>query len=107
MIQRDVPFVAAGKILLLNLPHIVVITVPMGLLFGILLAIGRLSADSELTAMRAAGVSLTYLYRPILALSLLLTALNVYLMIEVLPWGNRNLQELAPFDHSATGSGEL
>ena len=94
MIQRDVPISAALKLLALNLPHIVVVTIPMALLFGILVAIGRLSSDSELTAMRASGVSLLYLYRPILTLSLLLTLINGALMIAVVPWGNRTLNRM-------------
>lgn len=83
-----------GKLLLLSLPWIVVMTIPMALLFGILIAVGRLSADSELVAIRAGGVSLFSLYRPIVLLALILTALNVYLMIEVLPAGNHALQQL-------------
>ncbi len=94
MIQRDLPFPVALQLLALNLPHIVVVTIPIALLFGLLVAIGRLSADSELTAMRASGVSLLYLYRPILALSLLLTVLNGVVMIMVVPWGNKTLQRL-------------
>ena len=42
MIRRDVPLEIALKLLALNLPHIVVITIPMALLFGILVAVGRL-----------------------------------------------------------------
>ncbi len=94
MIRRDVPFEIALKLLALNLPHIVVITIPMALLFGILAAVGRLSADSELTAMRAAGTSLISLYRPILTLSILLTITNTYLSVYALPWGNRTLQAM-------------
>lgn len=94
IIRRNVPGLVVGKLLLLNLPHIVVLTIPMSLLFGILIAIGRLSADSELIAMRATGVSLFRLYRPVLVLSAMLTALNVALMVYLLPWGNRAEQEL-------------
>ncbi|MEL7059963.1 MAG: LptF/LptG family permease [Acidobacteriota bacterium] len=83
-----------GRLLLLSLPHIVVMTIPMSLLFGILIGIGRLSTDSELVAIRAGGISLFSLYRPILLLSLVLTLANVYLMREVMPGGNKKLQEL-------------
>lgn len=83
-----------GRLLLLSLPHIVVMTIPMALLFGILIGVGRLSTDSELTAIRASGISLFSLYRPILLLSLALTGLNTYLMLDVLPHGNQALQQL-------------
>lgn len=94
IISSDVEAAAVGKLLLLSLPWIVVMTIPMALLFSILIAVGRLSADSELVAIRAAGVSLFSLYRPIVWLSVALTVASAYLMIEVLPVGNTALQRL-------------
>jgi LPS export ABC transporter permease LptG/LPS export ABC transporter permease LptF len=94
IIRRGLPVSIVGKLLLLTLPNIVVLTLPMSLLFGTLIAVGRLSSDSELIAMRASGVSLLTLYRPILLLSGVLTLLNAVLMINVLPWGNHALQVL-------------
>ena len=43
---------------------------PMGVLTGVLLTLGRLSADSEITAMRAAGLSVTRIARPVVLLGL-------------------------------------
>lgn len=94
IVRRGVPAAMVGKLLALSLPNIVVITIPMSFLFAILVAIGRLSADSELVAMRANGISLLSLYRPILLLSLVLTILNTYLMLTLLPAGNHALQRL-------------
>lgn len=92
IIRRGLPVRTVGELLLLAMPNIVVLTIPMALLFGVLIAIGRLSSDSELVALRATGISLLSLYRPILLLSAALTALNAVLMIFVLPWGNHQLQ---------------
>ncbi len=94
IIRSGVAVSQVGKMLLLSLPWIVVMTIPMSVLFGILISVGRLSADSELVAIRASGISLFSLYRPILVLSLLLTGFNIYLMIAVLPEGNHALQRL-------------
>ena len=94
IIRSGVDLSTVGRLLMLSMPWIVVMTIPMSLLFGILIAVGRLSADSELVAIRAGGISLFSLYRPILILSLLLTGLNVYLMVEILPRGNHALQQL-------------
>lgn len=94
IISSGVEVGTVGKLLLLSLPWIVVMTIPMALLFGILIAIGRLSADSELIAIRSGGVSLFSLFRPIALLSAVLTALSIYLMIVVLPAGNHALQQL-------------
>src|SRR5690349_17771651 len=94
IIRRGLPTSTVGELLLLTLPNIVVLTLPMSLLFGILIAVGRLSSDSELVAMRSSGLSLLTLYRPILFLSALFTLLNTFLMVYVLPWGNHSLQLL-------------
>jgi LPS export ABC transporter permease LptF/LPS export ABC transporter permease LptG len=94
IIRRGLPVSVVGQLLAMTLPNIVVLTIPMAMLFGILIAVGRLSADSELTALRSSGVSLLTLYRPILLVSICLTALNMGLMLEALPWGNQGLQQL-------------
>lgn len=94
IIQRGLPASVVGQLLLLVLPSSIVLTIPMSLLFAILIAIGRLAADSELVALRSCGVSLLSLYRPILLLSGALCALTAYLMISVLPQGNYALQQL-------------
>lgn len=82
------------QLFVLSLPAIVTLTLPMALLFGILIGIGRLSADSEITALRASGLSLFTLYRPVALLSLLLMAVNLYLMVEILPRGNKAFSDL-------------
>jgi len=94
IIRRGLPVSIVGELLMLTLPNIVVLTLPMSLLFGILIAVGRLSSDSELIAMRSSGISLLTLYRPILLLSAVLTLLNTWLMVYALPWGNHALQQL-------------
>jgi LPS export ABC transporter permease LptG len=94
IIKQALPASVVGRLLLLSLPHIVVLTVPMSLLFGILIAVGRLSADSEIIAMRALGISTSTIYRPVFFLSVLMFLLNLYLMNAVLPKGNRQLKSL-------------
>jgi LPS export ABC transporter permease LptG/LPS export ABC transporter permease LptF len=94
IIRRGLPVSVVGELLLLSLPNIVVLTLPMSLLFGILIAVSRLSSDSELIAMRATGISLLTLYRPILLISGFFTVINALLMIYALPWGNSSLQQL-------------
>lgn len=94
LIGSGVSLGTVGRLLALSLPHIVVLSIPMSLLFGILIGIGRLSTDSELVAIRASGISLFSLFRPILLLSAIVTALNVWIMLDVMPDGNRQLHRL-------------
>jgi len=94
IIRRGLPVSIVGELLLYSLPSIVVLTIPMSLLFGILIAVGRLASDSELVAMRSCGISLLSLYRPILLVSAALAAVNAFLMLDLLPRGNHALQQL-------------
>jgi LPS export ABC transporter permease LptG len=94
IIKRSLSAAAVGKLLLTLLPHIVVLTVPMSLLFGILIAVGRLSSDSEIVAMRALGISTRTIYRPVFFFSFAVFLLNLYLINFVMPEGNRQFVAL-------------
>jgi LPS export ABC transporter permease LptG len=94
IIKRSLPAATVGRLLFLSLPHIIVLTVPMSLLFGILIAIGRLSSDSEIIAMRALGISTRTIYRPVFLFSFLVFLINLYLMNFVLPRGNAEFAAL-------------
>jgi LPS export ABC transporter permease LptG len=94
IIKRSLPASTVARLLYLSLPHIVVLTVPMSLLFGILIAVGRLSSDSEIIAMRALGISTRTIYRPVFLFSFLVFCINLYLMNFVLPKGNAEFAAL-------------
>ena len=94
IIKRSLPASTVLELLGLSLPNIIVLTVPMSLLFGILIAVGRLSADSEIISMRALGISTRMIYRPVFIFSFLMFLMNFYLMNVLLPWGNTRLQQL-------------
>lgn len=94
IIKRSLSMGVVAELLALSLPHIIVLTIPMALLFGILIAVGRLSADSEIVAMRAAGMPTAAIYRPVFYFSFAIFLLNLFLMNVVLPRGNNALQEL-------------
>lgn len=77
--------------------------VPVAFLFGVLVAVGRLSSDSELTAMRALGVSLAQFSMPFLGLALVVSALTAWLLAEVEPGARTRLREVA-VDVASRGS---
>lgn len=104
IINRSLSAGAVGKLLLYSMPNIIVLTVPMSLLFGILIAVGRLSSDSEIVAMRALGISTRTIYRPVFLFSTAIFLLNLYLINFVMPQGNR--QFVALFAELMTSSAE-
>jgi len=91
LVQSEHPLAEAGVVVALSLPHIVVLTLPVAFLLGLLIGIGRLSADSELTALRASGVDLLVLYRPIGALAAATAGVTLVLMLAVVPRTNHLL----------------
>ena len=74
-----------GKLMLLLVPLAITYALPMGLLTGVLLTLGRLTADHEITAMRAAGISVPRLTRSVLVLGLLGAAVGLYFNFESMP----------------------
>ncbi|KXU35183.1 hypothetical protein AXK11_07425 [Cephaloticoccus primus] len=85
VLADQLPLPAFLELLVLLVPYVAAYALPMGILTGVLLTLGRLSADSEITAMRAAGVSVWRLSRPILLLGLAGMGLGLYLNFEAMP----------------------
>lgn len=69
--------------------------VPVAFLFGVLAAIGRLSADSEWIALRALGISFAQIVRPIVVMGCLVAAGTAHLLHNVEPKARRDLRALA------------
>lgn len=59
------------QLLFLLIPYVVAYALPLGFLTGILIGLGRLSAQYEILACKAAGLSLTRLTRPLFFLALI------------------------------------
>jgi LPS export ABC transporter permease LptF/LPS export ABC transporter permease LptG len=108
IIRDRVPAADVGLLFLYNVPHVIVLTVPMGVLVGGLIAFGRMSADAEIIAMRSGGVSLYQLSLPILLLGAAASVLTFYLCVVAMPWGNNaTIQHRWRLVNTRTLAGEI
>ncbi len=78
----------AAWLYLLQAPSIIVLTFPMSMLLATLLAYSRLSSDSEMTALRACGISPLRLLIPALMLSLVMTGVTFAFNEAIVPQAN-------------------
>ena len=87
--EFNLPVLIAIQVLLQRLPSFLVLSFPMATLFATLLAYGRLSTNSELTALRSVGVSATRMIIPALVLALVMSSLTFLFNDVLVPRSNR------------------
>ncbi len=85
LVRRDVSPLLALKAMGLLIPFILAYALPMGLLTATLLVFGRFSADQELTAARANGLSLMAMLPAVLVVGLACSGLSALILLELAP----------------------
>src|SRR5690349_18235573 len=71
LVKTSAPPAVVAKLLLYALPATIPFALPLGVLVGILIGLSRMSADNEITAIRAAGLSSRSVARPVLLFAML------------------------------------
>ena len=92
IVESNLPWTIAVQVMLLKLPSFLVISFPMATLMASLLAYSRLSANSELTALRSVGVTASRMVAPAIALALLMTSLSFLFNDVIVPRTNRSAE---------------
>src|SRR6185312_15568110 len=94
LVSKGVSWTVAGRILITLTPQALGLTIPMALLVGLLIGLGRLSGDREAVALLACGVSPYRLLRPVMALTGVAVAVHLYVMIRGIPDANQSFREI-------------
>ncbi len=94
LVSKGVPFSVATKVLILSLGFTLALSVPMSVLIAVLMGVGQLAADNEITAMKASGVSLTMILRPLLGFALVVGLALAAFNHWIYPESNHTLANL-------------
>jgi LPS export ABC transporter permease LptG/LPS export ABC transporter permease LptF len=79
------------EIFLFTLPDLLKVTIPMSVLVGVLLGLGRLASDSEIIAMRASGLGIGYFVRVSAIVAIAGTILGLANTLDVAPRANQDI----------------
>ena len=90
-----IPFKVAFIIILLNLPAVIVMTIPMGVLLSTVMTLNRLSLSSEITVMRACGIGLNRIAKPIFIFAIVMALSSFFINETLVPVMNRQSKDLA------------
>jgi lipopolysaccharide export system permease protein len=94
LVEQHAPPELVFRFVLNVLPFSLMFTIPWGFLSAVLLVFGRLSSDNEVTAFRVAGISLTRLALPVFVIAALLSAVCLWINVNVVPLAKASLTEM-------------
>ena len=95
LLYADLPFSVVAGIAATLLPGVLTFTIPLATLAGIVIGFSRMGTDSEIVAMRSAGVGTWTMLWPVLLLGALFTLPTIYIQLEEAPRAARQLEKVA------------
>lgn len=98
ILEGDPSFGIVISYFLYKIPFIINSMLPVATLLGTLFTIGLLSKNSEVVAMRAAGLTVLFIARPVLILGILLSFVSILLGETVVPYSQRRVREIYNID---------
>ena len=90
-----IPFKVALMIIILNLPSVIVMTIPMGVLLATVMTLNGLSLKSEITVMRACGIGLNRIAKPIFVFAILMSIFSFFINESIVPVMTKQSKDLA------------
>jgi len=88
MVNKGISAFTISKLVVFLLPSFMMFTIPIALLIAILIGMGRLSSDNEITVLKASGISLSQLYLPVAVASLITFVFTIIISYFLVPQSN-------------------
>jgi lipopolysaccharide export system permease protein len=104
-LQKGESFLVVAQLVLVSMPGVMTYTFPMAMLLSTLLGFGRLSSDSEIVAITAAGVSFERVIAPVALMGLAVSLVGVWFNNAVVPAASR--QRNAIIERYTSGAGNV
>jgi lipopolysaccharide export system permease protein len=93
LINKDAPLELIVSAIAYILPFSLTFTIPWGFLTAVLLVFGKMSAESELIALRSNGISIPRICIPVFALALACVGICLWINIDVAPKAQRKMKD--------------
>ena len=93
--KYGIPFKIAFIIIILHLPSVFVMTIPMGVLLSTVMTLNGLSLSSEITVMRACGIGLNRIAKPIFIFAIVMSCLSFFINETIVPVMTKQSTDLA------------
>ncbi len=98
IIERGVSLGVAARLFVYQLPSVVVLTLPMSCLLAALLGFSKMSSNSEVVALKAAGISFARICRPVMLSAILVSLLSLSLNETVVPLGQQAAENVMRYE---------
>lgn len=95
--QFGIPFKYALIIIILNLPSVIVLSIPMGVLLATVMVLNRLCLSSEITVMRSCGIGLDRIAKPIFIFAVIMSLSTFFINETVAPTMSKYSKNTALF----------
>ncbi len=93
--EFGMPLNLAFMIILLNLPAVIVMTIPMSVLFATVMTVNKMCLQSEITILKACGIGIERISRPIFIFSVIMALLTFFINETIVPQTTSQSKTLA------------
>ncbi len=98
IVEKHVPVLVVARLFIYSLPRFIVLTFPMSCLLASLLGFGKLSSNSELVALKSAGLSFNRITRPVALCSIFVVFAMFFLNEAIVPMSEKAAQNVLHYE---------